>query len=180
MEDLKLYSTKIKSIANEILNKTDLINLLSKFGQVIVGGSYKYDLMWGPDIDLVVKCEDPRRASKEALSQLIELKLFQKYEYGDFVSFKRENRPESYIMNLILPYAGQKWEIETWFFKEVPETQLKTDELINTRLNEENKIIILEMKKKRDENGNTKHQLSSPTIYQRVLVDGIKHFEELI
>jgi hypothetical protein len=36
------------------------------------------------------------------------------------------------------------------------------------------------MKKKRDESGNNKHQLSSTEIYKRVLMDGIKNFEELI
>jgi hypothetical protein len=178
MKDVELYSKQVKGIADKILSKTDLVNILGEFGEVIVGGSYKYDLMWGPDIDIVVKCEDPRKASKGALQKLIELRLFQKYEYGDFVKFNREDRPESYIMNLRLPYANQKWEIETWFFSKIPENQ--TDELIETKLNEENKITILEMKKKRDESGNTKHQLSSSEIYKRVLVDGIKNFEELI
>ncbi len=178
MNNVKLHSKQIKSVADEILSKTDLINILGEFGKVIIGGSYKYNLMWEPDIDIVVKCEDPRKASKLALQKLIELKLFQKYEYGDFVNFKREDRPESYIMNLRLPYTNQEWEIETWFFKEIPENQ--TDKLIETKLNKDNKMTILQMKQKRAESGNTKHQISSAEIYKRVLVDGIKNFEELI
>ncbi len=174
MNDVLVYSKNIKNIANEILNKTSLINILSEFGEVFIVGSYKYDLMWGPDIDIVVKCEDPRKASKEALQRLIELRLFQKYEYGDFEKFKMENRPESYIMNLKLPYANQKWEIETWFFKEVPQSQLESDELIRTKLNEENKKTILEMKKKINEGGIDKHQISSYSVYKKVLVDGVK------
>lgn len=180
MNDVELYSKQIKRLADELLSKTGLINILNEFGEVIVGGSYKYDLMWEPDIDIVVKREDPRRASKEALHKLIEFKLFQKYEYGDFVKFKMEGRPESYILNLKIPYAGQKWEIEIWFLREIPEKQTETDELIKTSLNEVNKITILEIKKKRDQSGNTKHQLSSTEIYERVLIDGIKNFEILI
>jgi hypothetical protein len=178
MSDVVSYSRQIKSVADEILSKTDFIKVLSEFGEVIVGGSYKYDLMWGPDVDVVVKCEDPRQSSVLALRRMIDLRLFQKYEYGDFVNFKRENRPESYIVNLRLPYAGQTWEIETWFFREIPENPI--EELIKTKLTEESKAIILEMKKRRDESGSTKHQISSMEIYKRVLVDGVKNFEDIV
>jgi len=169
--DSRLYSKQVRNTAEEILNKTDLINILSKFGEVSIIGSYKYDLMWGPDIDIVVKCQDPRKSSQEALSKLIELRLFQKYEYGDFVRFKWEGRPESYIMILKLPYTGQRWEIEIWFFKEVPRDHVEIDELIKTKLDEKNRLLILEMKRKRDEGGTNKHQLSSLEIYKRVLTN---------
>jgi hypothetical protein len=180
MKNIKLYSEKIKSVASEILSKTNLISILGEFGEVVVGGSYKYNLMWGPDIDIVVKSNNPRESSKKALQKLIELKLFQKYQYGDFAKFKLKNRPESYIVNLRLPYAGQKWEIETWFFRKIPENQLEIDKLIETKLNKENKITILKMKKKRDESGSTKHQISSTEIYKKVLIDGTNKFEKLV
>ena len=180
MEEIEVYSKKQKDTADELLKNTGVVGVLSEFGEVIVGGSYKYDLMWGPDIDIVVKCGDPRKASMDALQGLVKLGLFQKYEYGDFVNFGRPDRPKSYIVNLRLPYAGQRWEIETWFFEEVPESQIETDELIRTKLNAENKITILKMKKERDNGGNTKHQLSSADIYRKVLVDGVATYEGLL
>lgn len=180
MENVELYSKQVKCQVDEILRQTDLVNVLSEFGEVIIGGSYKYDLMWGPDIDVVIKCQDPRKASVEALEKLIKLRLFQKYEYGDFVNFKRAGRPESYIMNLILPFEGEKWEIETWFFEELPDKQKETDELIKSKLNKENKIKILEMKKERDKSDLDKHNISSVDIYKGVLINNIKSIKELI
>lgn len=164
------YSEKIKADADQLMETTDIINNLSEFGQINIGGSYKYDLMWNPDIDIVVVCDNPRQKSVEALRKMVDLRLFQKYEYGDFEKFKRENRPESFILNLILPYGGQKWEIEIWFMTEYPENQRKIDELIESRLDDENRTKILEMKKSRSEKGFDKHSISSVDIYSQVLV----------
>ena len=169
------YSKKVKADAEMILKMTNLVEVLSEFGEVKIGGSYKYDLMWGPDIDIVVICMDPRKMSVAALNKIIELRLFQKYEYGDFVKFKREHRPESYIVNMILPFEGKKWEVEAWFFKDYPESQKEMDELISNNLNEENRRSILEMKRKREETGMTKYNIDSTTIYKMVLAEKIKN-----
>lgn len=179
MTDTEKYSKQIQDTASQILKDTNLISILSEFGEVILDGSYKYGLMWGCDIDIIVKCDNPRESSVGALQKLIDLRLFQKYEYGDFVKFKREHRPESYIVNLRLPYAEQKWEIEVWFFTEIPTGHMEVTNLVETKLNDENKKIILEMKRMRDEVGDTKFDISSTTIYKRVLQDGIKNFNEL-
>lgn len=78
------YSQQIKCDADEILRDSDLIKCLGKYGQVNIGGSYKYDLMWNPDIDIMVVCDDPRQQSLAAIKELMDLRQFQKYQYGDF------------------------------------------------------------------------------------------------
>ena len=179
MTEAEIYSGKVKKEAEKLLETTNLLDVLSKYGQVIVNGSFKYDLMWGPDIDVIVICKDTRKTSLDALKKVIDLRLFQKYEYGDFEKFKRKNRPESYIINMVLPFEGQKWEIETWFFEEKPKSQEETDELIKNKLNKENKKIILEIKKKREEENVTKHKISSIDIYKAVLINDVKNYDEL-
>ena len=169
-KDILEFSKKTKSDAVALLSRTNLISILEKYGDVIVGGSFNYDLMWGPDIDIMVICQNTRKSSLEALNQVIEAKLAQKYEYGDFVTFKREKRPESYILDLILPYGDRKWEVEIWFFEEIPTNQKEIDILLKLKLNEKNKIVILKMKEKRERIGLTKHSLSSVDIYKKVLV----------
>jgi len=180
MSELSLYSQKIKATAQEILNSTNLIQILSKYGSVIVGGSFKYDLMWGPDIDICVICDDTRQSSILALKEVIDLRLSQKYEYGDFVSFPRDKRPKSYILNLILPFEDQKWEIEVWFFEKYPEQQSEIDNLIAEKLTDETKQTILEMKKQRDESGNNKHQVSSTEIYKQILENNITDYDQIV
>lgn len=177
MEPVEEYSKQIRQDAVELLKVTDLVNNLSEFGEVIIGGSIIYDLMWGPDIDLMILCDDPRSNSIKALQKMIGLRQFQKYEYGDFVKFKRENRPESYIMNLILPFNGQKWEIEVWFMTEYPNNQKEMNELIKTKLNSTNRKAILTMKKNRQQSGSDKYKISSVDIYRQVLIDSIDYRE---
>ncbi|MEI6237605.1 MAG: hypothetical protein WCP03_03335 [Candidatus Saccharibacteria bacterium] len=114
-----------------------------------------------------------------ALKELLDLRLFQKYEYGDFVQFPRDGRPKAYIMPLILPFDGQKWEVEVWFFTEYPSNQLETDNLIANSLTDDSKEIILSMKKQREELGDTKHKISSTEIYKRILIDGVTDYSQL-
>jgi hypothetical protein len=168
-KDILEHSKKTKSDATSLLNQTKLVSILKGFGEVVIGGSYKYDLMWGADIDITVICPDTRKSSIEALNKVIESKLAQKYEYGDFVTFKRDKRPESYILNLIIPFNDRKWEIEIWFFNEIPSTQKEIDDLMSSKLNEENRLTILKMKEERERVGITKHSLSSVEIYKKVL-----------
>lgn len=174
------YSEKIKKAAERLLENTNLVKVLSEFGEVEIGGSFKYDLMWGPDIDLVLICDNPREASRKVLEKIVDLRLFQKFEYGDFVKFKRENRPESYIVNMRQTFEGQKWEVEAWFFEKYPKSQEEMDKLIKEKLNRENKEIILEIKRKREEEGVDKHKINSAEIYRKVLIEGVKNYEELV
>ena len=179
MNDLEIYSNHAKQTAQKILDTTKVIQILEKYGEVKIGGSFKYDLMWGPDIDICVICDDNRRSSTSALKELVDLKIAQKYEYGDFVTFPRDKRPMSYILNFILPFDGQKWETEIWFFNEYPEKQLEIDKLITGKLTNETKKIILEMKEQRDQSGNNKHQISSTDIYRQVLENGVRNYQDL-
>ncbi|MDP4009984.1 MAG: hypothetical protein Q8P53_03285 [Candidatus Shapirobacteria bacterium] len=168
--DILEFSKKTKDDATFLLKNTDLISILKKYGEVIVGGSFKYDIMWGADIDITVVCQNTRKSSLEALNKVIEAKLAQKYEYGDFVTFKREKRPESYILNLILPFNDRKWEIEIWFFNKESNDQKEVDNLMKAKLNEKNKLKILKMKEKRERSGLSKHSLGSFDIYKKILV----------
>jgi len=168
-KDILEHSKKTKSDATSLLNQTNLVSLLECFGEVVIGGSFKYDLMWGADIDIMVICSDTRKSSIEALNKVIESKLVQKYEYGDFVTFKREKRPESYILNLIIPFNDRRWEIEVWFFNEIPSTKKEIDDLMTLKLNDENRLTILKMKEERERVGLTKNSLSSVDIYKKVL-----------
>ena len=163
------YSKETKADAVALLKSIGLIQLLNSFGQVITGGSFEYDLMWDADIDIIVICKDVRKSSLSALNQLIEAKIAQKYEYGDFESFKRDDRPESYILNLVIPYKNRMWEVEIWFFTEIPKSSKEINDLMNSKLDSTTILEILKMKEKRKRMGMSKHSLSSVEIYKKVL-----------
>jgi hypothetical protein len=164
MNPIKL-SIKTQKEAETILDKTKIIDLLSQFGDVRVGGSYYAGLMYSPDIDITVATKNPRESAITFLNRIISKRSFQKYQYGDFENFPLENRPRAQIAVLILPFNKRRWEIEIWFTKEHFKDQLEFEEKLKN-LPDEIKAEIITLKAKREESGLDKHSLSSFDIYK--------------
>ena len=134
-------------------------------------GSYELDLMLDSlDIDIRVLSQNLEKDSRKALEIFLDKKYFQKIEYGNFLDFKRKNRPEGYILNLRREYKGLKWEVEIWFVSEDNFNQsLRELDLIKEKLNSSKKEEILKLKEKRFLEGKDKNDLSSYEIYKKVL-----------
>jgi len=164
MDPIKL-SSKTYNEAKIILDQTEIIDLLSRLGDVRIGGSYYTGLMYGPDIDITVATNDARDSAIKFLNQIISRRSFQKYQYGDFEKFPREKRPKDHIVVLILPLNNRKWEIEIWFRKEHPKDQIELEEKLKA-LFPDRKAEIIRLKAKREELGLGKHSLSSFDIYK--------------
>lgn len=160
-----IFSNKTHEEADSILDSTKIIDLLSKLGDVRIGGSYYTDLMYGPDIDISVTTNSPRESAVKFLNQIIKERSFQKYQYGDFENFPRENRPKDHIIVLILPFNNRRWEIEIWFVKKHSESQIELEEKLK-QLPHDKKEKIIELKAKREKSGIDKHSLSSFNIYK--------------
>jgi hypothetical protein len=160
-----IFSNKTHEEADAILVNTKIVSLLSKSGDVRIGGSYYTDLMYGPDIDISVASTNPRESAIKFLNQIIKERSFQKYQYGDFENFPREDRPKSHIVVLILPFNNRRWEIEIWFVKEHPKEQIELEEKLK-QLPHETKEKIIELKANRERSGTDKHLLSSFNIYK--------------
>jgi len=169
--DIAQHSQKTKQEADDLLKYGNVMEVLSEFGKVVITGSYKYDLMYGPDIDLVVLSDDPEKSSYEAFLDFIHQRKFQKYQLGDFSRYPREGRPKAIIIVLIHEYKGKRWEIEIWFNKSLSDDDARLDELIS-KATEEQKRIILELKHQREADKISKHKLDSTTIYKGVLSEG--------
>jgi len=159
------FSNRTHEEAETILANTKIIDSLSKLGDVRIGGSYYTNLMYGPDIDISVATSNPRESAIEFLNHIVKERSFQKYQYGDFESFSRENRPKAHIIVLILPFNNRRWEIEIWFFKEHCESQIELEEKLK-QLTHDKKEEIIELKAKREKSGIDKHSLSSFDIYK--------------
>lgn len=55
---LQEHSSNAKNQAEALLESTNLIDLLSKYGIVHLIGSYPLNIMYGPDIDIIVETEN--------------------------------------------------------------------------------------------------------------------------
>ena len=177
MTDILSYSTQMRLNADKILSTSQLLETLSTFGTVKPIGSYAYDLMFDPDIDLVVTCDRTRECAVAALKSLVNTAIFSRYEFGDFVQFSQYDRPHGYILVLQMPYENKLWEIEIWF-KSVDEYQSDKWQTQLKAITPDQRRVILEIKKERAAKGIEKKKLSSVNIYEGVLSKGHKSFAD--
>lgn len=157
-------SKQVYEDAKSLLENTEIINTLSNLGTVYLVGSYAANLMWDPDIDIVVITDSPQESAIRAINDLARKEKFQKLEFGDFKNHPKKNRPKSFIVNACKEWRNEEWEIETWFVTELGD-KLEIIEKLNNLNNKDRKSII-EKKRQRSLSGNTKHDLSSWEIYQ--------------
>lgn len=166
-EEILFRSSEIRREASEIIEIYKITEVLKEF-QLEIIGSYKLDLMYDRDIDIVVKSDDIENDSYKSLKKFIKLKQFMKIQYGDFINFPRNNRPKGYIINLFLEYKKYKWEIEIWFLKDI-KFSIEENNKISSKLNFENRLNILKKKEKREKLNIHKNDLSSYKIYKDIL-----------
>lgn len=166
-QDLLKLSKRLHTDANSLLKKTDLIQKLSKYGDVLITGSYDLDLMVDGDIDLfVVNKKFNKQKSVNILKDLIIQNDFNGYLYYDWTKRKHEGFPNGYYIGLKTEFRKRKWKVDVWL---VNERFKQTDNLIKfikENLNEKNKKVILDLKYKTKTNN---LNLRSSDIYKNVL-----------
>lgn len=177
--DVFEFSKRTKTEADELLAQGGVLGVLSKYGSVVLGGSYSYNLMWGPDIDITVLSDKPEEAANLALKDFISQRNFQKYQLGDFIKFPRKDRPQGMIVVLLHEFQGKRWEIEIWFQNSLSENDEYFKKLL-APISLEQRKNILELKQQRDHAGLSKQKLDSATIYKGVLLDGKATIKDFI
>lgn len=165
--DLIKLSNSLHNDADLLLKKTDLIKKLSKYGEVVIGGSYDLDLMMDGDIDIfVVNKKIDKQKSANILKDLIMYNDFNGYLYYDWTKRKHEGFPNGYYIGLKTNFKTIKWKIDVWLINKKFEPAQKLMNFIKLNLNEKNKKIILDLKyKTKTKNLN----LRSSDIYKKVL-----------
>jgi len=167
IKKLENHSKNTRKQAEALLKSTRILDVLKKYGNVHLIGSYPLNIMYGPDIDIVVESKNIRKSSVNALKEIVDKKLFRKIEYGDFVKFPMEKRPKGYILVLKAVVENVKWEIEVWFLEDVSE-QLGHYNFLESEITKQKRIKILKAKCLRDTSKKSKHALSSYEIYRHI------------
>lgn len=172
----------IKIEAEKILKETKITTLLSGFGKIEYEGSYVYDVMYNRDIDLrLVLNEISYNMRAEISAALLKIAQVQKLEIVDLVNFgiKKEGRPDGIWFGITLISDENKiWNIDLW----AVDYEIEDSELVKQmkNLTEAQKNTIIQLKKEANENGVYKKGASSVDIYNSVLNNNIKNFEEYI
>lgn len=160
---LGIKAAAYKKDAAALLKKSKLIELLSRFGKVHFTGSYAYDLMLNPDIDIYLETENPsRETAKKILDALIDQGVWNGYMFFDWKKFRRPQFPKSYYLGLKIDWLGKRWKVDIWLFAQIPTKLLTLEKLLRTS-DGETRLKILKQKEYKNI---TRSDKSSFEIYQ--------------
>lgn len=178
MKNLLTKSKKIKEDADRILNDSTLHEILKKYGEPKIVGSYSYNLMMNPDIDIHLYVKElSREKAVKLLNELIEQDYFDNYSLIDWVRNRDDRWSKGYYVGLKKIVSGhdKKWKIDIWQLVEDTPGSLEYQKLMKEKLNNKPRSLILELKELRN---NKYPQLPSTIIYDSVLKEDIRNKED--
>ncbi len=155
--------------ATALLRATRLVERLSGYGEVVSLGSYRYDLMYDPDLDFyVVNPSADLDLALDALNAFVRSGEFYAYYFGDWASAPRHpSMPEGTYLGLKKLFRKRKWKVDVWFVRSDRENDR---EWIERSLTPESRLAILRLKRLREEHG---VRLPSYELYRAVLEERI-------
>jgi len=171
--------------ATALLNEV-LIPILKQYGNVTVGGSYAYNLLNHPDLDIDIVGE---HATKETFAMLcaalISLDATSKFKSSDKVNYPHTRagvRPFGYWISPEIHFGKNIWVLDIWLQKpesHTGDTNRYEKELLS--IDEEKRITILSLKEElihKKMYGIGKAYVSVD-VYEGVLRGGVQTIEDL-
>jgi len=174
----KMNSKTLKNEADLLLKKTDLLETLSKYGEVFIRGSYELDLMVDGDVDIyVVNNKLNKELAVKALNELVNKNDFRGYLFYDFVKRRRKGFPKGYYLGAKTRFKNKKWKIDIWFMNEMDKVSDGLMGFVKKNMDEKSKSVILKIKK---ECKDRKLDVSSHLVYLAVLKKGVKSYSSFV
>ena len=183
-ENLIKKSEDICKTANEILAKTNAIEIFSKLGKVEIIGSLRLKMMYRLDIDLLVISEKIEKTeAQEITKHFLDMGIFQTVALADYQTFPAYDMPLGFYWELIIPYENKNWKFDVWYLK--PEEKY-TDMVLSSikrfglalDKNPEKSETILKIKEAYFDGVKYKDKVKSFDIYTAVLENGVNSVEE--
>lgn len=116
--ELRKEQGRLKSQADKLLRETAIFELFSKYGELsAIGGSYQYDLMVYPDLDVGLLSPDvDKRLFAELVSDIVASQYVRKIATADCVNFApvHKGRPKGYWIGLEIPFENDRWGLDCW------------------------------------------------------------------
>lgn len=179
MNDLLSRASVLHTKATALLEALHVRELFAPYGEVVIGGSYLYNLMTHPDIDVsIINKATSKESCAELVKKLAALKVVKSLKVIDRVHHPRSHdpaRPTGYYIGLIIPFKEEEWNVDIWLQQPEWHTDQSlqlAQELMNISM--EQRLAILSIKstlRARDEYGvNKKYQ--SVDVYRSVLDHG--------
>jgi len=181
MADLLKEQDKLRKQALVVIEKLDLNNILSKYGQFSLVGSIKYGLMTWRDIDVDLEMQtDP--TDSEYWEIVKTFFSFPKVKSVTLVDNRKQvemNRPKS--MYLGIKYEDNEnniWKIDIRLLAKESIAADKVTQLIEDKITGESRLAILQIKSQLHDNPKYHKVFSSADIYEAVLLSDVKDLSD--
>lgn len=182
---------KLHAEGQQVLDDLNLIPELEKLGKPFIVGSFALELLTRRDIDFEVVVDQlDKKQVQEICSYLIGLDHPRMdFTIMDNTVDKVPQLPNSYYVGVIYirkeipfkdrnPKSPLSWQIDIHFLtEEYSRSKAKTED-IKSKLNPQNKLSILEIKKNIAQNPKYHREVFSTDIYEAVLDHGVKNLDE--
>lgn len=172
-------SVSLHRTAAQLLSSTRLLEILGKYGEVRLVGSYAANLMMHGDIDVHV-IKPHGYTMPDILKVFSEIALTDNFEQQMIWNWdKKTRKPEwkpvtdlgGFYIFLRTRYGEIKWKIDIWFIDSAEQTKADSKlNVMNMTITDEQRKAILAFKKIRNEAG---IEYGSQKIYELVLVRGM-------
>lgn len=169
--DLFQKQKELQKEARELLKEIGLIEYLSEFGEIEIGGSLDSDLMVWRDIDLGVISENLNEKNYWKMVQfLFNLNNYYHSLYiQDFRKSINPNSPKGLYIGMKIKFKDNIWKIDVWYVKPRREADLNYNNWLKDKLNDDNRKIILEIKNQVYANPKYRKEIFAIDIYNAVI-----------
>lgn len=174
---------ELKEEADRILIESNIIHILEEYGDVRMIGSYTLDVMFRPDIDILVfgLSHDFQKATHIA-HQLIDLDYFNEVRFVDKVKNLGE-KARGYYLQPHKTLNERDWKFDIWLT--VGEVFDNRNEVLKRRLSEADNIsavrsTIVQLKEHFRSGEKYRNSIDGNKIYNTVLDHQDASMEELI
>lgn len=178
--DLIKQQTALQQEGFDLINELDLEQYLSQFGVLDIGGSIKTGLMTWRDIDIGVICTTLPTTDKmwHTARELAEKPHITRITVQDNMTDGKyySAYPKGYYLGLVYDNKDIHWKVDIWFAENFGEHG-SYDDLVISQLNDENKLIILQIKNALSDHPLYRKKIKSVDIYDAVLKQNVKDLE---
>jgi hypothetical protein len=176
---------KLQKDADALLENLNLVDILSKFGRVEIGGSYIYGTMADEDIDIavIVESEDFSYELRQLIMEiLLKLKSLDGIAMTDRYHHQKKGAPKGFWFGPIIIFKQSKWNIDIWFVTENEKLSHHNSALHKRMLNisEKQRQAILQIKYDALQSNLKEKGETSTEIYSAVLNEGATNLKDFL
>lgn len=183
VEWLRHEQTRLRSQADKMLAETKIMDVFAKYGQLSpVEGSYLYELMMYPDLDISLIADKVyKKDFANLLKDLATHPFVRGLSTADTINFNlsKRPRPKGYWIGVDIPFENDRWGIDCW----IQQPDWGTDQVDDyadrlVRLDQLAKDAVLAIKYELIRKGTYGKRYLSNDVYNAVLNHGVRTKED--